>query len=108
MSKTTKPLAGKTITLPVFVRAEARDFEIYKLVDGFDLRATGSPHLCKDEFLVCETTVTFTVPEDFDPVAPMVAGLEAEKRRLTAEFSASVAAINQRLAKLQAIEHVAA
>jgi hypothetical protein len=103
MSKT-KPLAGKTITLPVWVRAEKRDFEIYKLVDGFDLRASASAHLCDGEFLVAQTEVTFTVPDDFDPVAPMVAAIEAKKKKLTAEFTAAVMALNKQLSELQAIE----
>lgn len=100
-----KPLSGKTITLPVFVRAEKRDFEIYTMVDGFDLRATASEHLCKNEFLVAKTEVTFTVSADFDPVAPMVASIEAEKAKITAEFTARVSELNRRLSELQAIEH---
>lgn len=104
----TKPLAGKTITLPVFVRAEPRGFEVYQLVDGLDLRVSSFGGTSDgSDFVVHETTVTFTVPDDFDPVAPMVAGLEAEKAKLTAEFMASVAKINKRLSELQAIEHAA-
>lgn len=104
MSKT-KPLAGKTITLPVFVRGEKSDFEIYTMVDGFDLRVSASEHLCDNEFMVAQGEFTFTVPADFDAVAPMVSALEAKKAALTAEFSAAVMEINRQLSKLQAIEH---
>jgi len=100
----TKPLAGKTITLPVYVLAEKRDFEIYTMVDGFDLRVSASEHLCDSEFLVAQTEVTFTVPAEFDPVAPMVAAIEAKKKALTAEFTAAVRALNKQLSELQAIE----
>lgn len=106
MSKT-KPLAGKTITLPVFVRAErVKEYgAIYKEVDGLDLRVSPTDTARDGDFIVAETKVTFTVPADFDPVAPMVASLEAEKKKLTAEFTARVSELNRRLSELQAIEH---
>lgn len=102
----TKPLAGKTITLQVFVFAErCKSYgAIYKEVDGFDLRASGASGEMDGEFVICETEVTFTVPADFDPVAPMVANLQAQKAKLTAEFTAAVAALNKQLSELQAIE----
>ena len=103
----TKPLAGKTITLPVYVRAEKRDFHIYTNIDGFDVRVSASEHVCDNEFIVMKTDVTFTVPADFDPVGPMVAALEAEKAKITAEFRDAVTKLNRRLSELQAIEHEA-
>ncbi len=104
MSKT-KPLAGKTITLPVFIRAEYDKYGSDRAVDGFRLWPASYGVPMSDDFVVCEATVTFTVPADFDPVAPMVASLAAEKAKLTAEFTARVADINRRLSELQAIEH---
>lgn len=104
MSKT-KPLAGKTITLPVFVRAEIDKYDDPRAVDGFSLRASSFGTPMDDEFVVAKTEVTFTVAADFDPVAPMVASLAAEKAKLTAEFTARVADINRRLSELQAIDY---
>ena len=105
MSKT-KPLAGKTITLPVYVRAERvqKYGAIYKEVDGFDIRVSPSGLEREGEFILCKTEATFTVPAYFDPVPPMVARLQEQKAKLTAEFAAAVAALNKQLFELQAIE----
>lgn len=101
----TKPLAGKTIMLPVFIRAEKRSCTIYTDVDGFDVRVSASEHCCDGEFIIGQTGLTYTIPADFDPVAPMVAAIEAKKAELTAEFTAAVMKLNKQLSELQAIEH---
>lgn len=103
-----KPLAGKTITLPVFIQArQARPFEEEQVghTDGFVLYPSQVDYTLKGEFNVLATSVTFTVPADFDPVGPMVASIEAEKAKITAEFTARVSELNRRLSELQAIEH---
>lgn len=103
----TKPLAGKTITLPVFLRAEPLKSygALYKEIDGFDVFVSASGSIREDDFLLAKTSVTFTVPDDFDVVGPMVASIEAKKAALAAEFSARVAELNKRLSELQAIEY---
>ena len=101
----TKPLAGKTITLPVFIRAERRNYTIDTDIDGFDVRVSPSGHLCDGEFIIGQTELTYTIPVDFDPVPPMVAAIEAKKAELTAEFTAAVMKLNKQLSELQAIEH---
>jgi len=106
---TPKPLAGKTITLPVFIHGEradrfSREHERNSVFDGFKLRASSWSSMLDGEFHITKATVVFTVPADFDPVAPMVSALEAEKAKLTAEFTAKVRDINRRLSELQAIE----
>ena len=103
----TKPLAGKTITLPVFIRAEKRAYTIYTDVDGFDVRVSASDYAQDGEFIIGQTEITYTIPADFDPVAPMVSAIEAKKAELTAEFTAAVMKLNKQLAELQAIEHTA-
>lgn len=103
----TKPLAGKTITLPLFIRAEKRAYTIYTDVDGFDVRVSASDHAQDGEFIIGQTEITYTIPADFDPVAPMVSAIEAKKAELTAEFTAAVMKLNKQLAELQAIEHTA-
>jgi hypothetical protein len=47
------------------------------------------------------------VPEQYDPTAQKIAALEVEKEIARAEFTKSVAAINDRIAKLQALEYTA-
>ena len=45
----------------------------------------------------------YTIPDTFNPVAAETASLEKQKNELTADFANSVARINERLSKLQAI-----
>jgi hypothetical protein len=52
-----------------------------------------------------EMDITFDLPADFDPIPRAVAALEAEKREAMAEYQRKVAAINERLSKLQAITY---
>jgi hypothetical protein len=75
------------------------------VIDGFRLRASSWSATLDGEFTVAEAVVTFTIPADFDPVAPMVAALESEKAKITAEFTAAVMKLNKQLSELQAIEH---
>lgn len=108
----TKPLAGKTITLPVFIHGEqasnyASEYESDFVFDGFKLRASSWNCAMDGEFVVTEAVVTFSIPADFDPVPPMVAAIEAKKAELTAEFTAAVMKLNKQLSELQAIEHTA-
>lgn len=106
----TKPLAGKTITLPVFIHGErasnyASEYESDSVFDGFKLRVSSWSFMLDGEFTVMEAVVTFSIPADFDPVAPMVSAIEAKKAELTAEFTAAVMKLNKQLSELQAIEH---
>lgn len=47
--------------------------------------------------------VTLPIPEDFNPVAVEVGALEARKLKALADYQRTVAEINTRLSKLQAI-----
>lgn len=47
--------------------------------------------------------VTYDVPADWNPVAAEVATLEAQKKQALEDFQRTVAQINERLSKLQAI-----
>ena len=106
------PLAGKTLTRDIYIslnkwQQENLDFDLANGIDvdftvfGFD-PSSGDP----DYLLVGKTSVTFKVPDDFDPVPGMVASIEAQKKQLTAEFTARVADLNRRLSELQAIDYV--
>lgn len=54
---------------------------------------------------VCEQEIEIEVPDDFDPRAQQIAALEDEKKRVMAEYQKTVTQINERINKLQAIEH---
>lgn len=62
---------------------------------------------CKNDALglyVGEHSTTYELPDDWNPVAAEVAALEAQKKQALEDFQRTVAQINERLSKLQAIE----
>lgn len=50
-------------------------------------------------------TLTFTMPDDFDPVPSLVAAVEAEKVAALAAYQEAIAKCNERLSRLQAITY---
>jgi hypothetical protein len=52
---------------------------------------------------MAQVPITFELPDGFHPTAAMVKALEAERAKLQAEFTRSVAEINDQIAKLLAI-----
>jgi hypothetical protein len=59
----------------------------------------------EDRVYIGEQTVEVDIPDNFDPVPKQVAALEKEKLKALAEYTKTVAEINERLSKLLAIEH---
>lgn len=51
--------------------------------------------------------VDIEVADDFDPTAKQIAALEAQKVKARADFAKSIADIEERIKKLQAIEFTA-
>lgn len=51
--------------------------------------------------------IEIDVPDDYDPRAQQIAALEAEKKRVMAEYQKTVTEITERISRLQAIEHTA-
>jgi hypothetical protein len=49
--------------------------------------------------------IEIEVPDDYDPRAQQIAALEAEKKRVMAEYQKTVTRITERISRLQAIEH---
>jgi hypothetical protein len=49
--------------------------------------------------------VEIEVPEDFDPRPAQIAALDAQKQKIMADFNKSVADINERISRLQALEY---
>jgi hypothetical protein len=54
-----------------------------------------------------EQEIEIELPDDFDPRSRQIAALEAEKKRVMAEYQKTVTDITERINKLQAIEHTA-
>lgn len=49
--------------------------------------------------------IEIDVPEDFDPTARQIAALEREREAIRAKFTADIAAVNERISKLQALTY---
>jgi hypothetical protein len=56
---------------------------------------------------VGEQEVEVDVPDNYDPRAQQIAALEKQKQKVMADYQKSVTEINDRISKLQAIEHTA-
>ena len=55
--------------------------------------------------IVCPHEFEVEVPDDFNPVPKMLAGLEEKKRELRVRLAKELAEIDDRISKLQAIEY---
>lgn len=101
-------IAGKTITATVWLAFYASHSRYVSDEPEQALLSVFShdPSEHDPEWCVLEQrTLSLRVPDDFDPVAPQVAALQAKKAKLTAEFAKAVADLNRQLSELQAIEH---
>ena len=56
---------------------------------------------------VCEQKIEIEVPDDFDPRTQQIAALMEQKQKVMADYQKTVTEINDRINKLQAIEHTA-
>jgi hypothetical protein len=54
-----------------------------------------------------EQEIEIEVPDDFDPRAQQIAALVEQKQKVMADYQKTVTEINERINKLQAIEHTA-
>jgi len=98
----------KTITLKGFIHCQPARFESGHTVDGMeytfwrfeDMKSSGYA-------LVAPHNITFELPEQFSPNDQFIAGLEAEKQKLRAEFQNRITEIERQISQLQAIEFTA-
>jgi hypothetical protein len=81
-----------------YMRAPEIHFNEYDKREWPEDHRDGCVHVSEHSFEV-------EVPDGFDPRPQMVANLEAEKRRLRAEFAAKVTEIDAQIQKLLAIEN---
>ena len=56
---------------------------------------------------VCEQEIELEVPDNYDSRAQQIEGLEKQKQKVMADYQKSVAEINDRISKLQALEYTA-
>jgi len=54
---------------------------------------------------ICEQEIEIEVPDEFDPRAQQIAALEKQRQKVMADYQKTVTEINDRINKLQAIEH---
>ena len=54
---------------------------------------------------ICEQEIEVEVPDDFDPRAQQIAALVLQKQKVMADYQKTVTEINDRISRLQAIEH---
>ena len=57
---------------------------------------------------IAEHSFEFDVPDNFDPRPGLIAGLEAQKQMIRAEFAAKVLEIDKQISQLLAIENAVA
>ena len=56
---------------------------------------------------VCEQEVEVDAPDNYDPRAQQIAALKKQKKKVMADYQKTVAEINDRISKLQALEYTA-
>jgi hypothetical protein len=101
-----------TISIPGFIHAKpAKEWELgfADIVDGH--RMDFSTVEDRGEYgwiLVCPHTMTFELPEGWDPRAQQIDALKQEKKRLLDEIATAIMKIDAQISKLQAIEYTPA
>lgn len=97
------------VTMTGFVMAQKTreyDCEKHQVVDGirYTFSHYNSSMYDSNLVMVQEHSFEVEVPDDFDPREGLVANLELEKKKITAEFQAKVTQINAQIQSLLAIE----
>lgn len=93
----------KTITIPMYVYYENYTWENGGRYIAYSFKADDT----EVRTFVRQQDVEFEVPENYDPTAQKIAALEKEKEESRRDFEKSVASINERISKLQALEYTA-
>ncbi|MBY4947038.1 hypothetical protein K6V92_10450 [Cupriavidus respiraculi] len=94
---------AQTIEVKAFVHATKNYDDSYTYtVFGMDVSGQSLGYI-----LVGETTLSYELPDAFNPVAAEVAALEKKRDAMRADFNGRLRQINEQIAKLQAIEYTA-
>lgn len=85
---------------------KAYSFKDWLTRDSFNKQGVLTDGLHYHYILVSEgATITFQVPEDFDPVKAQLDGLDAQEKELNLQFTLAIGRINTERQKLLAIEN---
>jgi hypothetical protein len=76
----------------------------------FDVKGEFQVYSCKlddaeHRTYVGEQEIEIEVPDNYDPRAQQIAALEKQRQKVMADYHKTVTEINDRINKLQAIEH---
>ena len=101
----------KTITIPGFIYAckpTSTDFLLKdkQIVGGVKYVFDAYDYSDRSEIYtkVCQYALNFDLPESFNPVNAFVANLEAQKKKVRADFQARITEIDRQINQLLAIE----
>ena len=100
----------RTITLNGFIQSKPKEYWAGEenCVDGFELSFFKYEELtCAGYSLVCPASITFDVPDNWDPRAGAVKALEEKRKELQAEFQARMSEIERQISQYTALEFAA-
>ena len=100
---------SRTISIKGFIRA--KQAESYQhgqpmTVNGVAYQfTTHDSQVCEyTGTIVCPHTLTFELPEKYDPRTGFIQSLQAERKKAQAEFQHRITEIDRQISQLQAIE----
>ena len=97
---------AKQITIPGFIHAsmpESWAFQHEDVVDGVKYDFWTNENMGGKFTKVCPYEMTFTVPDEFDPVQGFVASLQGQKQKLMADHQNALTQIDRKIQELLAI-----
>jgi hypothetical protein len=89
------------ITMTQFVHYKRDEFTGKATYALFNFDASSS---CMGYVKICESDVTFEIPDNFNPVAAQIEALSAEEAKVRKEFNDRISAIKEQISKLQCLE----
>jgi hypothetical protein len=100
------------VTIPGFIYAKGTrhfDMRTSRYVEGPEYSFSTNPDMGSSEYFkdyvnVCPHEIIAEIPDSFDPRQQLVKNLEAEKRRLKAEFGKRVTEIDRQIQTYLALE----
>lgn len=100
-----------TVSIPGFILASpAQNWHMPHEIHGgmclsfFSFKPTEE----SDHKVVCPHTLTFDLPEGWDPRATQIDALKAKQKELDSQYAVAIALIKQQINQLLCIEHEAA
>ena len=99
-------MKNTTITIPGFIHAsipESWDFYQTNVIDGVKYDFWVHENMGSKLTMVSPYSMTFDLPEKFDPTEGFVAGLQAEKKKLMADHQNAITQLDRQISQLLAI-----